>query len=40
MQTASGRTLAFSILINGRRPGSNAEAQAIDRIAEAIGAAD
>jgi D-alanyl-D-alanine carboxypeptidase/D-alanyl-D-alanine-endopeptidase (penicillin-binding protein 4) len=34
--TASGRTLAFSILINGRRPGSDAEAQAMDRIVEAI----
>ncbi len=40
MTAASGRTLAFSILINGRRPGSDAEAQAIDRIAEAISAAD
>ncbi|MGA9062352.1 MAG: D-alanyl-D-alanine carboxypeptidase/D-alanyl-D-alanine-endopeptidase [Terracidiphilus sp.] len=36
----SGRTLAFSILVNGRRPGSNAEQQAIDRIAEAIAAAE
>jgi D-alanyl-D-alanine carboxypeptidase/D-alanyl-D-alanine-endopeptidase (penicillin-binding protein 4) len=36
----SGRTLAFSILVNGRRPGSDAEEQAIDRIAEAIGAAE
>jgi len=38
--TASGRTLAFSILINGRHPGSDAEAQAIDRIVEAIAAAE
>ena len=36
LTAASGRTLAFSILVNGRRPGSDAEAQAIDRIAEAI----
>jgi D-alanyl-D-alanine carboxypeptidase/D-alanyl-D-alanine-endopeptidase (penicillin-binding protein 4) len=36
----SGRTLAFSILVNGRRPGSDAEEQAIDRIAEAIAAAE
>lgn len=36
----SGRTLAFSILVNGRRPGSDAELRAIDRIAEAIAAAD
>ncbi len=37
---ASGRTLAFSILVNGRYPGSGAEGQAIDRIAEAIAAAE
>jgi D-alanyl-D-alanine carboxypeptidase/D-alanyl-D-alanine-endopeptidase (penicillin-binding protein 4) len=36
LTAASGRTLAFSILVNGRRPGSDAEAQAIDRIVEAI----
>jgi D-alanyl-D-alanine carboxypeptidase/D-alanyl-D-alanine-endopeptidase (penicillin-binding protein 4) len=36
----SGRTLAFSILVNGRRPGNDAEEQAIDRIAEAIAAAE
>jgi serine-type D-Ala-D-Ala carboxypeptidase/endopeptidase (penicillin-binding protein 4) len=36
----SGRTLAFSILVNGRRPGDDAEQQAIDRIAEAIAAAE
>jgi len=40
LTTASGKTLAFSILVNGRRPGSDAEAQAIDRIAEAIAAAE
>ena len=40
LTAASGNTLAFSILVNGRRPGSEAEAQAIDRIAEAIAAAD
>lgn len=38
LTAASGRTLAFSILVNGHRPGSNAELQAIDRIAEAIAA--
>ncbi len=38
LTAASGRTLAFSILVNGRRPGSEAESQAIDRIAEAIAA--
>jgi serine-type D-Ala-D-Ala carboxypeptidase/endopeptidase (penicillin-binding protein 4) len=40
LTAASGRTLAFSILINGRRPGSDAEAQAVDRIAEAIAASE
>ena len=35
--TASGKTLAFSVMVNGRRPGSNAETQAIDKIVEAIG---
>jgi D-alanyl-D-alanine carboxypeptidase/D-alanyl-D-alanine-endopeptidase (penicillin-binding protein 4) len=37
---ASGKTLVFSILVNGHRPGSNAEIQAVDRIAEAIAAAE
>ncbi len=40
LTTASGKTIAFSILVNGHRPGSNAELQAIDRIAEAIAAAE
>jgi D-alanyl-D-alanine carboxypeptidase/D-alanyl-D-alanine-endopeptidase (penicillin-binding protein 4) len=40
LTAASGRTLAFSILVNGRRPGSDAEEQAVDRIAQAIAAAD
>jgi D-alanyl-D-alanine carboxypeptidase/D-alanyl-D-alanine-endopeptidase (penicillin-binding protein 4) len=40
LTAASGKTLAFSILVNGRRPGSDAEAKAIDRIAEAIAAAE
>ncbi|KAA6463187.1 D-alanyl-D-alanine carboxypeptidase/D-alanyl-D-alanine-endopeptidase [Acidobacteria bacterium AB60] len=35
--TASGKTLAFAVMVNGHRPGSNAETQAIDRIVEAIG---
>jgi D-alanyl-D-alanine carboxypeptidase/D-alanyl-D-alanine-endopeptidase (penicillin-binding protein 4) len=38
--TASGRVVAFSILVNGRYPGSDDEQQAIDRIAEAIAAAE
>ncbi|MGB6831237.1 MAG: D-alanyl-D-alanine carboxypeptidase, partial [Terracidiphilus sp.] len=36
LTAASGRVLAFSILVNGHRPDSDAEYQAIDRIAEAI----
>ena len=35
--TTSGKTLAFSVMVNGHRPGSNAEMQAIDKIVEAIG---
>jgi D-alanyl-D-alanine carboxypeptidase/D-alanyl-D-alanine-endopeptidase (penicillin-binding protein 4) len=38
--TASGRVVAFSILVNNHLPGSNVEQQAIDRIAEAIAAAE
>lgn len=40
MTAASGRTVIFSILCNGRRPSSDAERKAIDGIAEAIAAAD
>jgi len=40
LTAASGKTLAFSILVNGRRPGSDAEAKALDKIAEAIAAAE
>ena len=40
LTAASGKTLTFSILVNGRRPGSEAEVQAVDRIAEAIAAAE
>jgi D-alanyl-D-alanine carboxypeptidase/D-alanyl-D-alanine-endopeptidase (penicillin-binding protein 4) len=40
LTAASGKTLAFSILVNGRRPGSDAEVQAVDKIAEAIAAAE
>ena len=36
----SGRTLAFSILVNGHLPGSEVEIHAIDRICEAIAAAE
>jgi D-alanyl-D-alanine carboxypeptidase/D-alanyl-D-alanine-endopeptidase (penicillin-binding protein 4) len=40
LTAASGKTLAFSILVNGHRPGSEVELHAIDRIAEAIAAAE
>jgi D-alanyl-D-alanine carboxypeptidase/D-alanyl-D-alanine-endopeptidase (penicillin-binding protein 4) len=40
LTATSGKTLAFSILVNGHRPGSRVELQAIDRIAEAIAAAE
>ena len=36
----SGRTLAFSILVNGHLPGSEVEIHAIDRICEAIAAVE
>ena len=37
---ASGKTIVFSILVNGHLPGSTAEIHAIDRICEAIAAAE
>lgn len=40
LTTASGKTLAFSMMVNGHRPGSNAEIQAMDHICEAIAAAE
>lgn len=40
VNAASGRMVAFSILVNGRYPGSIVEQQAIDSIAEAIAAAE
>jgi D-alanyl-D-alanine carboxypeptidase/D-alanyl-D-alanine-endopeptidase (penicillin-binding protein 4) len=40
LTSAGGKTIAFSIMVNGHRPGSIVETQAIDRIAEAIAAAD
>jgi D-alanyl-D-alanine carboxypeptidase/D-alanyl-D-alanine-endopeptidase (penicillin-binding protein 4) len=36
----SGKTVAFSILVNGHLPGSEVEIHAIDRICEAIAAAE
>jgi D-alanyl-D-alanine carboxypeptidase/D-alanyl-D-alanine-endopeptidase (penicillin-binding protein 4) len=40
LQTVSGKTLAFSILVNGRRPGSQAEVPAMEKICEAIAATE
>ena len=40
LQANSGRTIAFSILINGHRPGSLAEVPAIEKICEAIAASE
>ncbi len=40
LTTATGKTLTISIMVNGHRPGSDAELKAMDRIAEAIAAAD
>ncbi len=41
LTAASGKTLAFSILVNNHRPGqSDADEHAIDKIAEAIAAAE
>jgi D-alanyl-D-alanine carboxypeptidase/D-alanyl-D-alanine-endopeptidase (penicillin-binding protein 4) len=40
LTSASGKTIAFSILVNGHRPGSDAENHAIERICEAIAAAE
>jgi D-alanyl-D-alanine carboxypeptidase/D-alanyl-D-alanine-endopeptidase (penicillin-binding protein 4) len=39
LTTSSGQTVAFCVLVNGRRPGSDVESQAVDRIVQAIGAA-
>lgn len=40
LQAASGKTVAFSILVNGHRPGSQTEVPAIERICEAIAASE
>ena len=37
---ASGQRMTFAILVNGRRPGSEAEMHAIDKIVEAVAAAE
>jgi D-alanyl-D-alanine carboxypeptidase/D-alanyl-D-alanine-endopeptidase (penicillin-binding protein 4) len=40
LKAASGKTLAFSIIVEGHRPGSEAILPAIERICEAIAAAE
>ena len=40
LTTATGKTLAFSILVNGHRPGSQAEIPAMERICDAIAATE
>ncbi len=40
LTTVSGKTLAFSILVNGHRPGSQAEIPAMEKICEAIAASE
>ncbi|HTB98297.1 MAG TPA: D-alanyl-D-alanine carboxypeptidase/D-alanyl-D-alanine-endopeptidase [Terracidiphilus sp.] len=40
LTATSGKMVAFSIMVNGRRPGSNAESQAIEHLCEAIAAAE
>ena len=40
LEAKSGRTLAFSILVNGHLPGSDVEIHAMDKICEVIAAAE
>ena len=40
LTAATGKTVAFSVMINGHRPGSNAEVQAVEKICEAIAASE
>jgi len=40
LTTATGKTLAFSIMVNSHLPGSEAEIHAIDRICQAIASAE
>lgn len=40
LTAASGKVLVFSVMVNGHRPGSNAEAQAVEKICEAIAASE
>jgi D-alanyl-D-alanine carboxypeptidase/D-alanyl-D-alanine-endopeptidase (penicillin-binding protein 4) len=40
LMAASGKTLAFSVMVNGHRPGSNVESAAVERICDAIAATE
>jgi D-alanyl-D-alanine carboxypeptidase/D-alanyl-D-alanine-endopeptidase (penicillin-binding protein 4) len=40
LTAASGKMLAFSVMVNGHRPGSNAESNAVERICEAVAASE
>jgi serine-type D-Ala-D-Ala carboxypeptidase/endopeptidase (penicillin-binding protein 4) len=40
LTAASGRTLVFSVMVNGHRPGSNSESTAVEQICEAIAATE
>jgi serine-type D-Ala-D-Ala carboxypeptidase/endopeptidase (penicillin-binding protein 4) len=40
LTAATGQTIAFSVLVNSRRPGSDAESHAVDQIVQAIAAAN
>ncbi|HEY2857060.1 MAG TPA: D-alanyl-D-alanine carboxypeptidase/D-alanyl-D-alanine-endopeptidase [Terracidiphilus sp.] len=40
LKTAGGKTLAFSIMVNGHRPGSETEIKAMDKIAETVAAVE
>jgi serine-type D-Ala-D-Ala carboxypeptidase/endopeptidase (penicillin-binding protein 4) len=40
LTAASGKTVVFSVMVNGHRPGSNAESAAMERICEAIAASE
>ena len=40
LSAASGKTVVFSIMVNSHRPGSNAETLAVEKICEAIAAAE
>jgi serine-type D-Ala-D-Ala carboxypeptidase/endopeptidase (penicillin-binding protein 4) len=40
LTAASGKMVVFSVMVNGRRPGSEAESRAIEKICEAIAATE